>query len=86
MSTFLFESPLEFLLRYTVITGVVIAIIGVVLCLIAKRATMAVRKSDDVSKDDKVYRAFLFTGIALILIGMIVIALPVENTFYVVAA
>ncbi len=82
MSTFLFESPLEFLLRYTVIAGVIVAIIGLALCLIAKRITMAVRKSDDVSKNDKVYRSVLFTGIALILIGMIIIALPIEATFY----
>ena len=42
MSTLLsFEKPAEFLLRYTVITGIVLAIIGVAICFMAKRITMA---------------------------------------------
>ncbi len=83
MSTLLsFVNPLEFLLRYTVIGGTVLAIIGLAICLLAKRITMAVRKQDSINKQDRVYLALLITGIAFMLIGMIVIALPVDATLY----
>ena len=77
-----FISPLEFLLRYTVITGVVLAIIGTAICFLAKSITLSKRHTEVLDKSDKLYQALLFTGIAFILIGMIVIALPVDATFY----
>ena len=83
MSTILsFEGPLEFLLRYTVITGIIIAIIGVAICLIAKRVTMAIRNQDTIDKKDNIYVAMMLIGLILILVAMIVIALPIEGTFY----
>ncbi|MFQ6752416.1 MAG: hypothetical protein ACLRFL_02480 [Clostridia bacterium] len=83
MSTILsFEGPLEFLLRYTVITGMIIAIIGVAICLIAKRVTMAIRNQDTIDKKDNIYVAMMLIGLILILVAMIVIALPIEGTFY----
>ena len=77
-----FVNPLEFILRYTVIAGMLIAIAGVVLCLIAKRVTMAVRKRDDISKSDRLYVTLMLLGLGFILIGMIIIALPIDATFY----
>ena len=83
MSTILsFENPMEFLLRYTVITGVIIAIIGAAICMMAKRITMAKRKQDEISKDDRMYVGLMIAGLALILVGIIFIALPVDATFY----
>ncbi len=83
MNTLLsFESPLEFLLRYTVITGIVLAVIGVAICFMAKRITMAKRKQDEISKNDKLYIGLMITGLSLILLGMIIIALPINATFY----
>lgn len=78
-----FTNPLEFLLRYTVITGVVVAIIGLTLCFIAKQLTMKKRKTTEINKNDKFYVGVMLTGCALVLIGMILIALPIEATFYV---
>ena len=78
-----FSSPLEFLLRYTVITGIIIAIIGTAICMLAKRITIAKRDQDFVSKGDRLYSTLMFLGIALILVGMIFIALPIDATFYV---
>lgn len=77
-----FVSPLEFLLRYTVITGLALAIIGTSILFMAKSIVKAKHNTDTVSKNDKLYLALLFTGIAFILIGMIVMALPINNTFY----
>ncbi len=74
--------PQEFLLRYTVIIGIIFAIVGLVVCLIAKRLTLTIRKQDVLDKSDKLYQGILYTGIALILVGMICIALPIEDTFY----
>lgn len=84
MSTILsFVSIWEFLLRYTVIAGVILAIIGTSICMMAKRITMAKRNQDVVNKSDSLYSGLLLAGIFLILLGMIVIALPFEATFYV---
>lgn len=83
MSTLLsFVSPLEFLLRYTVITGIVIAVIGASICFMAKRITMAKRKSDEISKSDRFYVGLMVTGICFILVGMIIMVLPIDATFY----
>jgi len=77
-----FVNPLEFILRYTVIAGMLIAIAGVVLCLLAKRITMAVRKQDQISKSDRLYVTLMLLGLGFLLIGMIIIALPIDATFY----
>ena len=77
-----FVNPLEFLLRYTVITGVILAIIGVAIFMLAKRITMARRKQDEINKNDRLYITLCLIGLAFILIGMIFIALPIDATFY----
>lgn len=82
MTLFLAMEPLEFLLRYSVITGVIIAIIGSAICMMAKRITMTVRKQVEINKSDRLYSTLMLLGLAFILIGMIVIALPLEGTFY----
>lgn len=82
MTLFLAMHPFEFLLRYTVITGIILAIIGTALCMMAKRITMAKRKQVEIDKKDKLYVGLMLFGLAFILVGMIVIALPIEVTFY----
>lgn len=77
-----FVSVWEFLLRYTVIAGVVVASIGVAICMLAKRITMAKRHTDTIQKSDKLYQALIVTGLCLILLGLVFIALPIENTFF----
>lgn len=77
-----FESPLEFLLRYTVITGIIIAVIGASICFLAKRITMAKRNVDNIDKKDRLYVALLLGGLCLVLVGMIFISLPIDATFY----
>lgn len=74
--------PLEFLLRYTVITGVIIAVIGAAICMMAKRITMAKRNQIEINKNDRLYVTLKYLGLGLILIGMIIIAMPIEATFY----
>ena len=54
MSTLLsFVSVWEFLLRYTVIFGIVVAAIGVAICMLAKRITMCKKRTDQINKNDK---------------------------------
>ncbi len=77
-----FSSPLEFLLRYTVITGAFIAIIGLAIVFMAKRITMAVRKQDTLDKSDKLYITLFVVGIIILLVGAIVMVLPVGDTLY----
>ena len=82
MTLFLAMEPLEFLLRYTVISGTFLAIIGTAICMMAKRITMAKKQQVEIEKDDKFYATLKYVGIAFILIGMIVMVLPFEATFY----
>ena len=82
MALFLAMEPLEFLLRYTVITGMIIAIIGTALCMLAKRITMAKRNQVEINKKDRLYVTLLMLGLAFILVGMIIMVLPIEATFY----
>lgn len=74
--------PLEFLLRYTVITGVIITMIGVALSMMAKRIVMAKRNQVEISKNDRLYVTLKYLALAFIVIGMIVMVLPIEATFY----
>ena len=74
--------PLEFLLRYTVVTGVILAVIGAAICMMAKRITMAKRNQIEINKNDRLYVTLKYLGLGLILIGMIIIAMPIEATFY----
>ena len=82
MTTLLAMEPLEFLLRYNVIGGTILAIIGTAICMMAKRITMAKRGQAEISSNDKFYAGLKFLGIFFILAGMICIALPYEATFY----
>ena len=77
-----FVNPLEFILRYTVIVGIIIAVIGAAVCFMAKRITMAKRNVAIINKQDKLYTTIMLIGVSLILIGMIVMVLPIEGTFY----
>lgn len=86
MSTILGVTPLEFLLRYTVITGIIIAIVGTAILFMAKHITRAKRGTDEVDKNDKLYITLLIVGLMFVLIGMIIIALPIDATFYNVQA
>ncbi len=76
-------SPLEWLLRYTVVIGAVVCMLGVAMCILAKRITMAARRTEELNKNDRLYLTLFIVGICLIMLGMISIALPIEATFYV---
>ncbi len=77
-----FESPLEFLLRYTVIAGIFISIIGLALIFISKKLTMAIRKTDTLDKSDKLYIWLFVSGLIVLLVGIIVMVLPISDTLY----
>ena len=77
-----FANPLEYILRYTVLAGIAIAVVGAAICFMAKRITMAKRNVSEINKQDKLYVTIMLVGISLILVGMIVMVLPIEGTFY----
>ena len=79
-----FVNPLEFLLRYTVIAGIIVAAIGVAICLTAKRIVMAKRKTSTIDRKDRLYTTLMLLGLGFLLIGMIIMVLPIEATFYVI--
>jgi len=79
-----FVNPLEFLLRYVVITGIIVCAIGVAICLMAKRIVKAKYKTEIVDGANKLYTTIMLLGLGFILAGMIIMVLPIEATFYVV--
>ena len=82
MTHFLALEPLEFLLRYNVLAGMVVAIIGTAICMMAKRIAMAKKGQVEIDRNDSTYTKLKFLGLALIIVGMILIALPFEATLY----
>ena len=77
-----FVNPLEFMLRYTVVVGTVICMVGIALCMLAKPITLKKRGVDELNKKDSIYTGLIIAGLCLIMVGMIVIALPVNATMY----
>ena len=77
-----FVNPLEFMLRYTVVVGTVICMVGIALCMLAKPLTLKKRGVDELNKKDSIYTGLIITGLCLIMVGMIIIALPVNATMY----
>lgn len=82
MKLFLALNPLEFLLRYTVIGGIICATIGTAIYLMAKRITMAKRQQVEIDQKDKLYVGIQCAGILLIIVGMILMVLPYEATLF----
>ena len=57
-----------------VITGIILAVLGIVLAVIAVRLTRAIRKADSYNPDDKLVIIFKVIGLVLILAGFITMA------------
>lgn len=77
-----FVSPLEFLLRYTVIFGILFAVAGFVVIVLAKPITLKKKNMSVLNKNDKFYLTLLIVGLGLIMLGMIIMALPISATLY----
>lgn len=75
-------SPLEYLLRYNVLIGMLVSAIGVAICIMAKKITLKKRNSNELQNNDKLYFTLMMVGFGLILAGMIITVLPFEATFY----
>ena len=82
MKLFLALHPLEFLLRYNVIAGIICATIGVAIYLMAKRITMAKEHKVEIARNNKTLVTLQCIAILFIIAGIILIALPFEATLY----
>ena len=67
----------EFLVKFNVILGIIIAAVGVASLIIAPRLSQAINKSEKVDKSSKSYIGCKVVGLVCVLLGMILIALPV---------
>lgn len=67
----------EFIKRGNVILGIVLAIIGLAMYILAGSIAKAVRKGEEVKPDDKVLVGIKVAGLIVLMVGMILIALPV---------
>ena len=82
MSFILAMHPMEFVLRYNVMLAMLIAGIGVGLLFTAKKLTRHIQKVDVVQKDNKLLQKIQALGWLFVLIGMIIMILPFESTFF----
>ena len=66
----------EFIQKTNVIIGIICAILGVAAWLLALSIAKTARKSNNVKSNDAILIGFKVTGLVLILVGMVLIALP----------
>lgn len=66
----------EFIQKGNVITGIVLAILGVAMWLVAMNVAKFVRKSEAIKSNDTVLIGCKVAGLVFLLIGMILIAIP----------
>lgn len=57
----------------TVIAGIIFAIIGLVLCVLARRIARAIRKSDTIDDHDTVYLVFKAIGLACLFVALLIL-------------
>ncbi len=73
MLTLLLEATLvEFLSTPNKLVGIILAILGFALSILAKNITKVARKTDTVSSKDPLYLILLAVALCLIMVGMIV--------------
>lgn len=66
----------EFIQKTNVIGGIILAIIGVAIWLLAKNIAQVVRKGEPVKPNDAVLIGWKVAGLVALLIGMVLIAIP----------
>lgn len=71
---YLLASLMEWLENPLAIVGVVLAAVGLAMAFIAKRITKAVRHKSDIDSNDKVYVSLCLTGLILVIVALILVA------------
>lgn len=71
------ESLLEHLQKPNVLIAIILAILGVFLALIAKRAARAFRHKKDIKEDDIIMVTMKIVGLLLILVGLILMVVDI---------
>lgn len=72
LSLILEQTLLEFLQTPNKIVGIILAMLGLALSILAKKITKVVRKVDKVNEKDPIYYCLLGFALCLILVGLIV--------------
>lgn len=67
-----FDSFIELFSHTNVVVGIILAILGFSIVLLAKRVTLAVRKKDKIENNDNLYLGLLGIALLLILVGLLV--------------
>lgn len=66
----------EFISRWNVIVGIILASLGLAIIFLARNFTKTMEKTDAISKSSKYYIVAKIVGIVVLLIGMVFIAFP----------
>jgi hypothetical protein len=66
----------EFMQKTNVIIGIICAILGIAIWLLALNIAKAVRRTQVIKPNDTVLIACKVTGLVMLLVGMVLIAIP----------
>ena len=66
----------EFIQKGNVILGIILAILGIAIWLLATNITKVVRQSATIKQNDTVLTTCRVSGLVALLIGMVLIAIP----------
>ena len=66
----------EFIQKGNVIVGIILAILGVAMWLLAMNVAKSVRRAETVKSNDTVLVGCKVAGLIMLLLGMILIAIP----------
>ena len=66
----------EFVSRWNVVLGIILASVGLAMIFLARNFTKFMDKTDAISKSSKYYVVAKIAGVAVLLLGMIFIAIP----------
>lgn len=66
------DSFIELFSHTNVIVGIILAVLGFSIVLLAKRITLAIRKKDKIENNDNIYLTLLGFALVLILAGLLV--------------
>lgn len=66
----------EFIQKGNVIMGLILAVLGLGCILLARSITIAVRHDKTIKQNDPVFLGCTISGLVVLLLGMILIALP----------
>ena len=69
-------SLVEFIKKENVIIGFIMMVVGLVLVMLAKKITIAVKSNKEIKEDDTLMSVLKIIGLIMLLVSLVLIVLP----------